>query len=181
METVAGGLVQRGISVARFEFAYMAQRRSGGSKRPPPKMPILEEEYRAVLNDLASEGPVLIGGKSMGGRVASLIADDMLDEGQIKGVVCMGYPFHPGGQPDKLRTAHLEGLRTPTLICQGTRDALGSDAEVAGYRLSPQIRVEWFADGDHDLKPRKRETGLTLDDHLDAACQTIADWAKALS
>jgi predicted alpha/beta-hydrolase family hydrolase len=87
----------------------------------------------------------------MGGRMASLVADEV----GVRGLVCLGYPFHPPGQPEKTRTAHLADLRTPTLIVQGTRDTLGSQEDVAGYALSPQIRLVWLADGDHSFKPRK--------------------------
>ena len=92
----------------------------------------------------------MIGGKSLGGRIASMAAD----EAGVAGLVCLGYPFHPPGKPERLRTKHLETLRTPTLIVQGTRDALGSREDVAGYRLSPSIRIAWIEDGDHSFKPR---------------------------
>lgn len=180
MTAVADGLAARGLRVARFEFAYMASRRTGGSKRPPPKVDLLQEEFRAAIDALAPEGPLIIGGKSMGGRVASLIAGDLHAQGRVAGLLCLGYPFHPTGKPEKLRVAHLEDLAVPTLICQGTRDPFGTREEVAGYALSPQIAVTWFKDGEHDLKPRKRLTGLTQQDHLAAACAAIADWAAQL-
>jgi predicted alpha/beta-hydrolase family hydrolase len=72
---------------------------------------------------------------------------------------CLGYPFHPPGAPERLRTSHLAKIKTPTLICQGTRDMLGSREEVAGYALSDRIELFWLEDGDHDLKPRKRVSG----------------------
>jgi len=159
MVMVAQGLAARGIRVARFEFDYMAARRRGGSKRPPPKVEVLQEEYRAAVAALDCAGPLVIGGKSMGGRVASLIADDLLSEGAIDGLLCLGYPFHPKGKPEKLRTEHLAGLTVPTLICQGTRDPFGTEEDVAGYALSEKIELFWGADGDHDLKPRKRGHG----------------------
>src|SRR5206468_699403 len=80
--------------------------------------------------------------------------------------LCLGYPFHPPGKPAQLRTAHLAGLATPTLICQGTRDEFGTRDEVAGYALSDPIEILWLEDGGHDLKPRKRVSGLTAADHL---------------
>ena len=180
MTAVAGKLAERGLRVARFEFAYMAGRRSGGSRRPPPKVTLLAEEYRAAIAALPGEGRLIIGGKSMGGRVASLIADDLHAERRIAGLLCLGYPFHPTGKPETLRTGHLAQLRTPTLICQGTRDLFGTQGEVAGYALSQAIAVQWLEDGDHDLKPRKRETGLTLDDHLSSAADAIALWVQRL-
>jgi predicted alpha/beta-hydrolase family hydrolase len=180
MTAVAGKLAERGLRVVRFEFAYMAGRRSGGSRRPPPKVTLLAEEYRAAIAALPGEGRLIIGGKSMGGRVASLIADDLHAERRIAGLLCLGYPFHPTGKPETLRTGHLAQLRTPTLICQGTRDPFGTQGEVAGYALSQAIALHWLEDGDHDLKPRKRQTGLTLDDHLSSAADAIALWVQRL-
>ncbi|PJE30648.1 Alpha/beta hydrolase family protein [Pseudooceanicola marinus] len=174
MTALTAVLAGHGLRVARFEFAYMAGRRTGGSKRPPPRVDLLREEYRAAIAGLSHDGPLFIGGKSMGGRVASLIADEV----GVAGVVCLGYPFHPQGQPEKLRTEHLADLATPTLICQGTRDPFGTAQEVAGYDLSDAIDLHWLDDGDHDLKPRKRETGRTLDDHLAETAQVVADWIK---
>lgn len=176
MNTIAQGLAAHGFRVARFEFAYMAGRRSGGSKRPPPRMPVLEAEYRAAIDVLACTGPLVIGGKSLGGRVASLIADDLFASGRIGGLLCLGYPFHPPAKPDNLRTAHLAALRTPTLICQGTRDPFGAREEVESYDLSGATTLHWLEDGDHDLKPRKTVTGKSHDDHLADACAAIAQW-----
>ncbi len=179
MKTIAAGVAQRGIRVARFEFAYMAARRSGGPKRPPPKVELLGEEFRAAVDQLACDGPLIIGGKSMGGRVASLIADELYAAGGIGGLLCLGYPFHPQGKPEKLRTAHLAGLQTPTLICHGTRDPFGTRAEVAEYELSKRIELAWVEDGDHDLKPRKRATGLGHDEQLERVCGVVAEWIRA--
>ncbi|QOL82536.1 alpha/beta family hydrolase [Pseudooceanicola spongiae] len=176
MDTISEGLATRGLRVARFEFSYMAARRTGGAKRPPPKVSLLEEEYRAAIDALPCDGPLIIGGKSMGGRVASHIADDLHAQGCIAGLLCLGYPFHPVGKPEKLRVDHLEALQTPTLICQGSRDPFGTRAEVSGYRLSPQISLTWLEDGDHDLKPRIRVTGKSHDQQLKDAAENIANW-----
>lgn len=174
MNTVADLLAQRGIRVARFEFAYMASRRTG-SRKPPPRAETLMGEYRDAVEQVEAMnlpgGPLVIGGKSMGGRVASMVADEL----GVRALVCLGYPFHPPGNPDKPRTAHLEHLTTPTLICQGERDPFGTPDDVADYTLSPAIEVLWFADGDHGLKPRKGVTGLTELDHLTTAADAIAE------
>ena len=180
MSAVAAALAAAGLRVARFEFAYMAARRTG-ARKPPPRAERLIPEYRAAIAALGATGPLLIGGKSMGGRVASLVADELNATGAVTGLVCLGYPFHPTGRPDQLRTAHLATLATPTLICQGTRDPFGTAEEVAGYILSPAIEVLWLADGDHDLKPRKRETGLTPADHLATVAAAVAAFAARLS
>ena len=180
MNSIAAALAAVGLRVARFEFAYMAARREGGG-RPPPRAETLVPEFDAAIGDLVGAGRLIIGGKSMGGRVASLTADDHFRQKRIAGLLCFGYPFHPPGKPEQLRTAHLEALITPTLICQGTRDPLGSQVEVGGYTLSPAIEIAWFEDGDHDLRPRKRLTGLTAADHLATAANTAADWSERLA
>ncbi|KPA21400.1 Alpha/beta hydrolase family protein [Shimia sp. SK013] len=176
MTSIAQGLARRGIRVARFDFAYMAARRVGGPKRPPPKVEVLQEEFHKVIKVLASDGPLVIGGKSMGGRIASLVADDLFANRHVSGLLCLGYPFHPQGKPEKQRTAHLSQLQTPTLICQGTRDPFGTREDVAGYTLSEQIKLSWVEDGDHDLKPRKRVTGVDHATQLEQVCELAAAW-----
>jgi len=184
LETVAALLAQRNIAVTRFEFAYMAARRSGGKRRPPPRAELLVPEYRVAVEQVASRmgsGQILlIGGKSMGGRVASLIADELCAAGRIKGLVCLGYPFHPPGKPDQMRTQHLTGLATPALFVQGERDPFGSRLEVEQLSLSPQIRVHWSGDGDHDLGPRGG-SGFTRRGNLAAAADAVAAFAMALA
>lgn len=180
MEGIAGALASAGLRVARFEFGYMALRRETGTRRPPPKAETLVAEYRAAVAALAARGPLVIGGKSMGGRVASMVADELHAAGSVAGLLCLGYPFHPPDRREQLRTQHLEQLATPALICQGTRDPFGSREEVAGYRLSPSVEILWLEDGDHDLRPRKRVTGLTAGDHLRRMAETVASWAARL-
>jgi predicted alpha/beta-hydrolase family hydrolase len=182
MEDVAALLGSRGIRVVRFEFAYMAGRREG-IRKPPPRGDSLTGEFRdavaAATAELPTGGRLIIGGKSMGGRVASLVADELLDAGEIAGLAVLSYPFHPAERPEQLRTAHLAGLRTPTLICQGTRDPLGSREDVAGYTLSPGIELHWLEDGDHDLRPRKALSGRTLAQNLAEAADAVAAFAAA--
>jgi len=117
----------------------------------------------------------VIGGKSMGGRIASMIADDA----GVDGLVCLGYPFHPPGKPEKLRTAHLRDLQTPTLIVQGTRDPFGKPEEVDAYDLSDGIRIVWLEDGDHSFKPRK-SSGRTLEQNFGEAIAAIAAFVAGL-
>lgn len=162
MNQLAESIASKGLAVARFEFAYMARRRAQGRKFPPDPMPRLLDAFGAHCELV--EGPLFIGGKSMGGRVASMIADEI----GAKALVCFGYPFHPPGKPEKTRTAHLEGLATPSLILQGTRDPLGKPEEVAGYALSTALRVQWLDSGDHDFKPLK-SSGRTQADLIEAA------------
>jgi predicted alpha/beta-hydrolase family hydrolase len=175
MNDVAERLAARGIRTARFEFAYMAGRRDG-IRRPSPRADTLLGEYTDVVTAVAAvtgTTPV-IGGKSLGGRVASMIADEL----GVPGLVCLSYPFHPPSKPTELRTAHLEHLRTPTLICQGTRDPFGTTEEVAGYALSPDIEIRWLDDGDHDLRPRKSVSGFTHREHLDTVADVVAEFVR---
>lgn len=167
LNVLSASLAEQGIRVLRFEFPYMADRRQHGSKRPPNPMPVLLSSFRehyAVLSDR-----VFIGGKSMGGRVASMLADELA----AAGVICFGYPFHPPSKPERTRTEHLAELATPTLILQGTRDPLGKPHEVAGYQLSEQIQVSWLDSGDHDFKPLK-SSGLTQTGLITQAAERAA-------
>lgn len=179
MTSLSAALVATGFQVVRFEFAYMAARRTDGRK-PPPRAEKLLDEYRAAVAAAPTGRPLVIGGKSLGGRVASMVADDLFVAGHAEGLLCVGYPFHPPGQPEKLRTAHLAALSTPTLVAQGTRDSFGTPAEVGGYGLSDRIEMLWLEDGDHDLKPRKTVSGFTHADHLRTVAEAARDWARRI-
>ena len=183
MDAMTEALVARSISVTRFEFAYMAQRRTGGKKRPPPRAENLLDEYRQAVAQVRSKTrskmPLAISGKSLGGRVASMVAQDLFDAGSIAGLVCLGYPFHPVGKPEQLRTAHLENLTCPALILQGERDPFGTPQEIADYDLSPEIQFHWVGDGDHDFGPRGR-SGYTRKGNLAAAADAIAAFIVSL-
>lgn len=175
LEKFAKGLAERGVRVARFEFPYMHARREGGRGGPPDRTPVLLEAWRTAYAAVQAEadGRIAIGGKSLGGRMASLIADEV----EAAGLVCLGYPFHPPGQPEKLRTAHLETLRTPTLIVQGTRDPFGTPDDVAGYTLSPAIRIEWLESGEHSWKPLARSgrtEALNMEQGIEATVRFLA-------
>ena len=175
METIAAGVAAAGIRVVRFEFPYMRQRRTGGPRRPPDRQAVLLDTWHEVIDALGGARNLVIGGRSMGGRMASLIADAV----GARGLVCLGYPFHPPGKPERLRTEHLAALRTPTLIVQGERDAFGSKAEVRGYDLSDAIRIHWLVDGDHSFVPRKK-SGHTTAGHLAAAAAVTAGFIQSL-
>ncbi|WP_432283529.1 alpha/beta family hydrolase [Aminobacter sp. BA135] len=181
MTAAANALAKVGIRVARFEFGYMAARRSDGARKPPPRAETLNPEYKAAVDQLAAKGPLVIGGKSMGGRVASMVADELFASGKIVGLLCLGYPFHPPAKPAQLRTKHLAALKTPTLIVQGTRDEFGTAEEVPGYELSDRIELLWLEDGDHDLKPRKSISGFSAADHLKTLENAVAAWSARLT
>ena len=181
MSAAAAALANQGLGVARFEFAYMAGRRVEATRKPPPRAEKLIPEYLAAIDALDVKGRLVIGGKSMGGRVASMIADDLHGAGAIKGLLCLGYPFHPPGKPEQLRTGHLAAMATPALIVQGTRDAFGSRAEVERYSLSSQINLLWLEDGDHDLKPRKAISGFSTADHLKTIADSVTAWVGRIA
>ena len=175
METIAAGVAKAGIRVARFEFPYMRlwrETRKGGAPDPAP---VLMQSWRDAIDELGGGSGLVIGGKSLGGRMASMIAD----ETGARGLVCLGYPFHPPGRPERTRVRHLEELRTPALILQGTRDPFGKPEEVGRYKLARAIRVEWLEDGDHSLKPRAR-SGRAEADNLNAAVIHIVEFIAAL-
>lgn len=182
METISASLAETGLCVLRFDFDYMIARQQTGSRRPPPKAERLVGEYEAAVaaaEALGFGGRLVIGGKSLGGRVASLVAQALFDARRIRGLVCLGYPFRPPKQPENLRTRHLLNLTCPALIVQGERDPFGGLDEVAAYGLSSAIHIHWARDGDHDLTPRRR-SGATFDGNLADAVQRIAQFAEGL-
>lgn len=180
MTAAAKAIAAQGLRVVRFEFGYMRARRSG-ERKPPPRAETLIPEYRAAIEALGASGSLVIGGKSMGGRVASMLADALHAEGKVAGLLCLGYPFHPPAKPEQLRTQHLRSLKTPALICQGTRDPFGARDEVAAYALADGIEFLWLEDGDHDLKPRKTVSGFTTADHLRTVAERVRAWSARIA
>ena len=174
MLAIAQGLAAEGLRVARFEFPYMHERHFG--RQPPPdRMPVLQRCYRAVIAELGGAKNLVLAGKSLGGRVASMLADEV---GAL-GLVCLGYPFHPPGKPAQLRTAHLAALKTPALIVQGSRDPFGTREEVGAFQLSPAIRVHFVEDGDHSFAPRKK-SGKSEEDALEEAVEAAVEFVRGL-
>ncbi len=177
MVAVAQLLSDRRLRVTRFEFPYMSARREDGSRKPPPRAETLMAPYAELVGSISAglrKGQLLaIGGKSLGGRVASMIANETFAAGQISALVCLGYPFHPPGKPDALRTTHLTMLKCPTLIVQGERDPFGTRSEVEEMKLSPAIGFSWMGDGDHDFGPRGG-SGYTRKGNLAAATDAVA-------
>ncbi|MBT5264933.1 MAG: alpha/beta fold hydrolase [Rhodospirillaceae bacterium] len=171
MNDISELLSARGVRVLRFEFPYMVKRRESGTKRPPDRMPVLQNSWRAAVKAAGDPARLAIGGKSMGGRVASMLADELA----IRRLICLGYPFYAPGRVDKPRVEHLASLATPALFCQGERDTMGNHDEVSSYALSSAIRVEWLADGDHSLKPR-RKSGHTLEGNLSRAADLVSEF-----
>ncbi len=168
MDQVARGLALQGLRVVRFEFPYMQRRRRGQPSGPPDPQRVLEQRWQSVIEQHGDPRRLVIGGKSLGGRIASHVADTA----GVAGLICLGYPFHPPRVPERLRTSHLRELETPSLIVQGTRDPFGGREEIAGYLLSSKIRLHFIEDGDHSFKPSAK-SGRTLErnlaDAIDAA------------
>lgn len=175
MTELAVALAGEGLRVLRFEFPYMAKRRATGARGAPDREAVLLASWRQAIEAAGGGSKVAIGGKSMGGRMASLVAD----EAGVRGMVCFGFPFHAPGRDPGGRIAHLEALRTPALIVQGTRDPFGGTADVAGYALGDSIAVHWLDDGDHDFKPR-RPSGHTQAGHIGAAAKAAAAFVAGL-
>lgn len=180
MESMATLIAARGLRVVRFEFPYMQRMRREEGRRPPDPAPRLIAAWHQVLDRLADQGlapeRLLIGGKSLGGRMASLVAR----EHPVAGLVCLGYPFHPPGRSEQTRVQHLRDIQIPTLICEGTRDPFGRPDEVAGYGLGSAIRLVWIEDGEHSFMPG-RSSGRTWEQNLNQAADAVAQWSTTLS
>jgi predicted alpha/beta-hydrolase family hydrolase len=174
MQLMAEGLSKHSINVVRFNFTYMQLAEELGKRRPPERADKLLAHFNTVLSGVDSSFPIFIGGKSMGGRMASML----LQESKALGCICMGYPFHPPGKPEKLRTEHLETINKPVLILQGERDTFGSREEISSYNLSTQVQVSYLTDGDHSFKPRKA-SGSTIYGHINLAIIQTAEFIKS--
>lgn len=160
------------IAVLRFNFPYMQTMLATGKRRPPDRLAKLVQAFIDVIPD--DPRPIFIGGKSLGGRVASHVA---LEHPQVRGVVALGFPFHPIGKPDKYRGEHLNELPVPMLICQGQRDNFGSQSEYQHLSLPDQIKLHWISDGDHGFKPRK-SSGVSLSANLDAVALRVKEFIR---
>ena len=159
MEDLSVALEREGIGTIRFEFPYMQKRRQDGKKRPPDREPVLLEYFSGVIDrvraELGSGSLLLVGGKSMGGRMASILASRRDD---IDGVICFGYPFHPPGKLDRWRTAHFRDLNCPILVLQGTRDPFGKPDELEDHQQELEaIDLRWLEGGNHDFQTLKSQ------------------------
>jgi uncharacterized protein len=174
LNRVAAGLGEHGCRVVRFEFPYMRARRQSGRRGAPDPPGILQASWKETIAALGGGPNLVIGGKSLGGRIASMVADEV----GARALICFGYPFHPPGKPEKLRTKHLENLQTPALVVQGTRDAFGSAQEVPAYALSLRIRIQWIEAGDHSYKPPARSgrtEAANVSDAIEAAATFVSN------
>ena len=183
MEAVASQLGDKGIRVSRFEFPYMVKRREDGGKRPPDRAPKLIEAFKQQVKkasrDLNDRQQLIIGGKSMGGRMASMLAAEQPTL-PVRAVVCLGYPFHPPGKPERFRGDHLASLALPTLIVEGERDTFGTQQEIADFPDYQQVRYQFLEDGDHSFKPRKK-SGFSQEQHIHSAVEAIYRFITGLN
>jgi len=193
MRLFARALAERGCDVLTFDFVYMEQR-----KKVPDRNDKLELCYRAVLDIAAKhkklkDNRIVIGGKSMGGRIASQVAAYLAKNPKaedssegiagtwlrpgLSGLVFLGYPLHPPGRPDKLRDAHLPDIKAPMLFIQGSRDAFGTEEEIRDLikRLKLPGTLYAVAQGDHSLKVPK-STGTTQDAVYETCLNVITTW-----
>ena len=159
------------IEVVRFNFPYMSKRALDGKRRPPDRQPVLLDHWREMVREFAHPR-LFLAGKSMGGRMAAEISDEIYCEMNAAGLLILGYPFHPPAQPDRWRGEVLKQIKTPTLLLQGERDTFGSRVELADFPFSSAVSVHWLTDGDHGFKPRK-SSGLCEQDNLQQAASRI--------
>ncbi|MEZ9575148.1 alpha/beta fold hydrolase [Vibrio sp. 10N.261.55.F4] len=172
MQSVAKGLAFKGMRVIRFNFPYMIKRAEDGKRRPPDRAPKLLEAYQEIIEQVDAD-KLVIGGKSMGGRMASHLSE--LDK--VAAMACLGFPFHPPGKPEKYKGEHLAELAKPCLILQGERDTFGKREEFADFDLSDSIRVEFIPDGDHSFKPRK-SSGYTEQQNIALTVEKLSAFIK---
>jgi uncharacterized protein len=177
MQDMATRIAKLGITVVRFNFDYMIKRQQDGKRRPPDRMPKLQQNYKNIIEQVHQtlNLPMWIGGKSMGGRVASLISEE---QENVRGFIGLGFPFHAPGKPPKDRILHLEHIDKPSLIIQGDRDTMGTRDEVNTYSISKLVEIAWLEDGDHSLKPRKK-SGHSYEQHLESTALNVANFIRA--
>ena len=179
MVEAARALADRGITTATFDFPYMAQGRNA-----PDKPPVLEAAWRAAIDEARADEafaglPLFIGGKSMGGRIASHVAAQGTPG--LAGLIFLGYPLHPPGRPSQRRDAHLPSIQEPMLFLQGTRDLFGTalDIETLLPALNPRTRLHAVTDGDHSFKVRVKIAGQKQDAVLAGIFDAIADFVRS--
>ncbi|MFT5131915.1 MAG: putative alpha/beta-hydrolase family hydrolase [Gammaproteobacteria bacterium] len=180
LEAIANGVVDAGVRVVRFHFPYMEDMLRTGIQKKPNGGRILRQTFAELIehcveHEKMSRNKIIIGGKSMGARVASMIADEQ----KVAGVICLSYPFHPPKKPERIRIDHLLNIQTPTLICQGDRNPNGKRKSLEELRLSKSIQFHWLEDGDNNFKPRKK-SGRTLDDNMTEAIISCNAFIKGL-
>ena len=177
----ADALADANIPVLRFNFPYMT-----AGKKAPDRAPVLDAATRAAARELATRTKLapqrlVLGGRSMGGRYASLAVGASEDPLPALGLLLLGYPLHPAGRPDQLRVEHFPRLAVPVLFVSGTRDSLAEQAALKRHarRIKGPVEYHWIESADHGFKPLKA-SGLTVDAALEAAAGAAVDWVRRL-
>lgn len=184
MRTFAKGLASRGFDVMTFNFVYMEQERSVPDQKHKLEGCFLAVIAAALKHKKLKSNRLVLGGKSMGGRIASQVMAGQEREsiaGEVAGLVFLGYPLHPPGQSSKLRVEHFEHIKKPMLFVQGTRDALGAPDEIKPFikNLRPATKIYSIEGGDHSFKVPKK-IGIPADQIFDSAMSEIDRWARTL-
>jgi len=168
-----------GLSLAPFEFPYMAARRKDGKKRPPDRAPVLMQTWREKIAEIGA-ARCIVAGKSMGGRIGSDVAWELEQAGApVAGCIYLGYPFHAPGKPERVRAEPLLRTKMPALLLQGERDPFGTQDEVKGYKLSKSVRQHWLVDGEHSFIPRK-SSGRSKEQNWQVAVAAITGFVQGL-
>lgn len=175
MQHMAKLISEQGVDVGLFDFEYMQIAKQTNKRRPPERAQKLLIYYERVLTNAQPDLPLFIGGKSMGGRMASMLACS--SEQSLSGVIAFGYPFHPPGKPEKLRTDHFADIVCPFLVLQGERDTFGTREELLTMKMPKQPLFTWLSDGDHSLKPRKK-SGVTELQNRETAALSAVEFIK---
>jgi predicted alpha/beta-hydrolase family hydrolase len=182
LTTVADALADAKVPSLRFNFPYRA-----AGRRAPDRAAVLESAVREAVDELARRTKLpprrlILGGRSMGGRICSMVAADAEGDEGVLGLVLLGYPLHPPGRATQLRVEHFARLRVPTLFVSGTRDAFGTPAELrrAAKKLRGPVSFHWVETGDHGFKPLK-SSGLTVDGVLADVAGAVVDFVTGLS
>ncbi|HEY3833720.1 MAG TPA: alpha/beta fold hydrolase [Acidimicrobiia bacterium] len=178
----AAALAASGVPVLRFNFAYKAAGRSS-----PPKADTLQDELRDARSELARRTKlpverIVIGGRSMGGRVASMVAAADATTERALGLLLLAYPLHAPGRSQDRRADHFPQLTMPVLFVSGTRDSFGAPDELrdAARAIRGQVGWHWIETGDHSFRPLKKQTGMSTDDALAIAAPAVNEWVASL-
>ncbi len=181
LTSVADALAAAGVPSLRFDFPYRA-----AGRRAPDRPPVLEAAVREAAADLARRAKLplerlVLGGRSMGGRICSMVVADADDPIAALGLVLLGYPLHPPGRADKLRVEHLPRILAPTLFVSGTRDPFGTPQELRRYakKVKGPVTFHWIETGDHGFKPLK-SSGATVESLLGEAAAAVVEFVAGL-
>jgi len=180
MQMLAQNLAAKDLCVLRFNFSYMQAIEQTGKRRPPEPVSQLIMQYAAVLDKFSNDySQIFLAGKSMGGRVATLLAQQALP-GKVKGILVYGFPFHPPKKQQPFKGAHLSIVKLPHLILQGERDPMGNRESLKAVSLDDKVQLSWLPDGDHSFVPRKR-SGVSFAQNMSTTTQASMDFIHQIS